>query len=672
MTSTKRRLMVTSALPYANGSLHLGHMVEYIQTDIFVRFQRLRGAEVYYLGADDAHGTPIMLRAEKEGLSPEELINKMQQEHKGDFDSFLISFDKFHSTHSAENREISYEIYGRLKERGYTTRRVIQQFYDPKKEIFLPDRFIKGECPKCHSQDQYGDNCEVCSATYAPEELINPYSILSNERPILRESEHIFFDLPQFSAFLQEWLDKTPLQSAMRNKMAEWADSLTPWDISRDGPYWGFPIPGEDNKYFYVWLDAPIGYFASLKAFAADKGLNYREFLEEGHGTELYHFIGKDIAYFHLLFWPAMLEGAGFRKPSGVFCHGFLTVDGQKMSKSRGTFIKARTYLNHLRPEYLRYYFANKLSARVEDIDLNLQDFKTRINSDLVGKYINLASRSFPFITKNFNGQLAEELTDNSLQQLILSKKEIIAAHYEQREYNLAMREIMALVDRANEYIDAAKPWVKIKEENNDVQQVCTVLINAFYALTIYLKPVLPEIAAAVEALLNIGASGWEDLDKLLLNQAINPYKPLLQRIEDKALTAIIEETKRDLAAESNLGKAPAGTPADYHWIKIEDFAALDIRIAKVISCQTVEGSDKLLQFQLDVGELGARQVFSGIKQFHQPEELVGQLVVYLANLTPRKMRFGLSEGMILSASNSETLQVLLAGGRAAPGMKIS
>ena len=669
MTNQKRRIMVTSALPYANGSLHLGHMVEFIQTDIFVRYQRLRGHELYYVGADDAHGTPIMLRAEKEGLSPAALIDKVRAEHQQDLAQFLISFDHFHSTHSEENRVLCADIYEKLREKGYIFKKSVEQFYDPAKQMFLPDRYVKGQCPRCHAPDQYGDNCEVCSATYSPRDLIQPYSVLTGETPIVRESEHIFFDLPQFSDFLQNWLATAPVQESMRNKLGEWFKTgLSAWDISRDAPYWGFEIPGEPQKYFYVWLDAPVGYFASLKALFDQRGADIGPFLRPDGGTEMYHFIGKDIAYFHLLFWPAMLQGAGYRTPSGVFCHGFLTVDGQRMSKSRGTFIKASTYLRQLRPEYLRYYFANKLSAKVEDIDLNLGDFKARINSDLVGKYVNLASRAFPFISKHFNGQLADRLNDDSLHQQILAKKELIAGHYENREYHLAMREIMALVDRANEYIDAHKPWLKIKEENNDVQAVCTVLINAFHQLTIYLQPVLPAIAAAVAELLNRPALAWADLERPLLGCAIKPYKALLQRIEDKDLDAILAATREDLARE-NAGAAPK---PEVPLIGIDDFAKLDIRVARVLSCEKVEGSDKLLRFQLDVGELGTRQVFSGIQQFHRPEELQGQLVIYLANLTPRKMRFGVSEGMILSASNAETLQVLLGVGRAAAGMKVS
>ncbi|UJF25013.1 methionine--tRNA ligase [Suttonella sp. R2A3] len=677
-TTAPRRILVTSALPYANGPIHIGHLVEYIQTDIWVRFQQLRGHECHYVCADDAHGTPIMLRAEKEGLTPQTLIDKSHAEHQADFQGFLVNHHQFHTTHSAENQHYTGKIYQSLDEQGYILTKVIEQAYDVEKQMFLPDRFIKGTCPKCKSKDQYGDNCEVCGATYAPTELLEPYSVLSGASPELRDSEHYFFDLPQFEAFLKGWLNDQDvnLQTSMRNKLAEWFESgLKAWDISRDAPYWGFEIPGKKDKYFYVWLDAPVGYMASFQALCDREGLDFEAFWGADSDAELYHFIGKDIAYFHMLFWPAMLKGAGYRTPTGVFCHGFLTVNGEKMSKSRGTFIQAATYLRHLRPEYLRYYYAAKLSSRVEDIDLSMDDFKNRVNSDLVGKLVNLASRCAPFIIKHFDGQLSDALPENHLFVDFAARGEKIAQYYEQREYAQAMREIMQLADAANEYIDAEKPWVKIKDEASkaDVQAIATVGLNAFRQLMVYLKPVLPQVAADAEAFLHIEPLTWADATQPLLDHRIGKFKPLMQRIEDKDIDAIIADSKEDLRAENTMQTAneqPVENQED--WITIDDFAKLDLRIAKVLSCEPVEGADKLLQFTLDVGELGQRQVFSGIKKFHAPEELDGQLVVYIANLKPRKMRFGLSEGMILSASDDETLQILLQGGRAKAGMKIS
>lgn len=672
---TQRRILVTSALPYANGPIHLGHMVEYIQTDIWVRFQQLRGHECHYVCADDAHGTPIMLRAEKEGISAQALIDKVKAEHHRDFAGFLVNHHQFHSTHSEENREITSAIYQALQTKGYILRKTILQAYDPEKELFLPDRFVKGECPKCHAKDQYGDNCEVCGTTYSPLELIAPYSVLSGAAPIEKESEHYFFDLPQFEGFLQDWLKDAHLQESMRNKLKEWfVEGLQPWDISRDAPYWGFEIPDAPNKYFYVWLDAPVGYMASFKALCAREGIDFDDFWREGKDTELYHFIGKDIAYFHMLFWPAVLHGAGYRTPTGVNCHGFLTVDGKKMSKSRGTFIKAETYLKHLRPEYLRYYFATKLTSRVEDLDLNLQDFQQKINSDLVGKLVNLASRCAPFLQGAADNRLSETLDDADLFRQFAAKAEDLADLYETREFGQAVREIMTLADAANAYIDAQKPWVLAKspEHATQVQAIATVGLNAFYQLMIYLQPILPQVAEDARAFLQVPALSWQAAQQPLLGRQIAAFKPLMQRIEQKSIEAIVEDTKQDLLKEQQLGQENAFIASPKAEIGIEDFNKLDIRLARVVSCTAVEGSDKLLQFTLDVGELGQRNVFSGIKQFHQPEELVGQLVVFLANLKPRKMRFGMSEGMILSASDDKTLQVLLAGGRAVEGMKIS
>ena len=669
----KRRILVTSALPYANGAIHLGHMVEYIQTDIWVRFQRLRGHECHYVCADDAHGTPIMLRAEKEGITPQQLIDKSHSEHLRDFRGFLIDHHQYHSTHSEENRELTAAIYRALDTGGHILRRTISQLFDPEKQLFLPDRFVKGECPKCHSKDQYGDNCEVCGTTYAPTDLINPYSALSGATPVERDSEHYFFDLPAFDAFLRDWLQSAQLQESMRNKLGEWfVEGLQPWDISRDAPYWGFEIPDAPGKYFYVWLDAPIGYMGAFRALCDRENLDFDAFWREGHDTELYHFIGKDIAYFHMLFWPAMLKGAGYRQPSGVNCHGFLTVNGEKMSKSRGTFIKAETYLKHLRPEYLRYYFASKLSARVEDLDLNLDDFRQKVNSDLVGKLVNLASRCAPFISKHFDGALAAALPDDALFNQFAAKADDLASAYEQREYSSAIRDIMKLADAANEYIDAEKPWVKIKDDASRaaVQGIATVGINAFRQLITYLKPVLPQVAEDAEALLNITPLTWADAQTPLLGTTIQPFSAMMQRVEAAQTDAIIADSKEDLKEEAAVGKnKPAAATAD--WITIDDFAKPDLRIARVLECSHIDGSDKLLRFKLDVGELGAREVFSGIKAYYQPEDLVGKMVVYVANLAPRKMRFGTSTGMILSASGDGQLHLLQPGDGVKPGMKI-
>ena len=668
----KRRILVTSALPYANGAIHLGHMVEYIQTDIWVRFQRLRGHECHYVCADDAHGTPIMLRAEKEGITPQQLIDKSHSEHLRDFRGFLIDHHQYHSTHSEENRELTAAIYRALDTGGHILRRTISQLFDPEKQLFLPDRFVKGECPKCHSKDQYGDNCEVCGTTYTPTDLINPYSALSGATPVERDSEHYFFDLPAFDAFLRDWLQSAQLQESMRNKLGEWfVEGLQPWDISRDAPYWGFEIPGAPGKYFYVWLDAPIGYMGAFRALCDRENLDFDAFWREGHDTELYHFIGKDIAYFHMLFWPAMLKGAGYRQPSGVYCHGFLTVNGEKMSKSRGTFIKAETYLKHLRPEYLRYYFASKLSARVEDLDLNLDDFRQKVNSDLVGKLVNLASRCAPFISKHFDGALAAALPDDALFNQFAAKADDLASAYEQREYSSAIRDIMKLADAANEYIDAEKPWVKIKDDASRaaVQGIATVGINAFRQLITYLKPVLPQVAEDAEALLNITPLTWADAQTPLLGTTIQPFSAMMQRVEAAQTDAIIADSKEDLKEEAAVGKNKAAAETR-DWITIDDFAKLDLRIARVLECSHIDGSDKLLRFKLDVGELGARDVFSGIKAYYQPEDLVGKMVVYVANLAPRKMRFGTSTGMILSASGDGQLHLLQPGDGFKPGMK--
>ncbi len=687
----KRHILVTSALPYANGPIHLGHLVEYIQTDIWVRFQKSRGHQVTYCCADDAHGTPIMLRAEAEGITPQQLIDKSQREHTRDFSGFLIDFSNYYSTHSPENEKQSQSIYRRLRDNGYISEKVITQAYDPVKNMFLPDRFVKGTCPKCKTDDQYGDNCESCGATYSPTDLINPKSAVSGETPIEKESKHYFFDLPKLEEFLQNWLKNADIQPEIRNKMQEWFESgLANWDISRDAPYWGFKIPDTEDKYFYVWLDAPIGYMASFENYCNSEknttGLKFEDYFNtdtETH-TELYHFIGKDIAYFHTLFWPATLQGSGHRTPTGVFCHGFLTVNGAKMSKSRGTFIKAETYLNHLRPEYLRYYFASKLSGGVEDIDLNLEDFKQKNNSDIVGKLVNLASRNAGFIKKRFDGKLADSLDNQALfddaAKVIQTE---VAELYEKREYAAAMRKIMQLADKANEYIDAEKPWVLAKADNQQggqedkLHKVSSTGINLFYQLIVALQPVLPQLTDEALAFLNVDKVMWDSVATPITDHAINKFKPLAQRIEDKAIEAMIGEEK---AALAKLNKSQKNEKTEKKMsentedktITIDDFAKLDLRVAEVLECDHVEGADKLLKFQLDVGELGKRQVFSGIKKYYpNPEELVGRKVVLVANLAPRKMRFGVSEGMILSSENGDNVFLVPADKQAKAGDKI-
>ncbi len=693
----QRNILVTSALPYANGAIHLGHLVEYIQTDIWVRFQKSRGHQVTYCCADDAHGTPIMLKAEADGITPQQLIDCVHGEHSRDFAGFMVDFDNFYSTHSPENEAFSQAIYRKLRDNGYISEKTITQAFDPVKSMFLPDRFVKGTCPKCKTPDQYGDNCESCGATYSPTDLIDPKSAVSGETPIEKDSKHYFFDLPKLQGFLQEWLDSAAIQPEIKNKMQEWFESgLNHWDISRDAPYWGFKIPdtaGDEDKYFYVWLDAPIGYMASFKNFCDSDSntasLQFDDYFNADSDKELYHFIGKDIAYFHTLFWPATLEGSGYRKPTGVFCHGFLTVNGAKMSKSRGTFIKAETYLAHLRPEYLRYYFASKLSGSVEDIDLNLEDFKQKNNSDIVGKLVNLASRNAGFIKKRFGNTLAPTLDSvflfNEAAQSIQSE---IAELYEQREYARAIRKIMQLADRANEYIDAEKPWILAKdpEQADKLHAVCSTGINLFYQLVIALQPVLPQLAEDAFAFLNVTDVQWNAVKQPLTGHKVNKFKALAQRIDDKSIAAMVEASKASLGnAPADRGdkstdkakdkskdkKASSDSAGDY--VTIDDFAKLDLRVAQVLNCEHVEGADKLLKFQLDVGELGQRQVFSGIKSaYPNPEALVGRKVVLVANLAPRKMRFGLSEGMILSSENQQGgLALVPADEQATPGDSI-
>ncbi len=674
-----RKILITSALPYANGSIHLGHLVEYIQTDIWSRFQKLRGHECYYVCADDAHGTPIMLRARAEGIEPEELIERVWQEHTEDFASFAIGFDNYHSTHSAENRVCATTIYERNRDAGHIVRRTISQAYDPEAEMFLPDRFIKGTCPRCGAEDQYGDNCEVCGATYSPTELKNPVSVVSGATPVERDSEHLFFKLGNFENVLRDWHKAGHVQAEVANKLNEWFEAgLNDWDISRDAPYFGFEIPDAEGKYFYVWLDAPIGYMASFRHFCDRTGVDFDTFWNADSTAELYHFIGKDIVYFHALFWPAMLHGAGFRKPSGVYAHGFLTVDGAKMSKSRGTFIKARTYLRHLDPEYLRYYFAAKLSSRVDDLDLNLDDFAQRVNSDLVGKVVNIASRCAGFIKKRFDGKLSDALDRPALFDTFVKAGEEIADLYEQREFGRAVREIMALADLANQYIDDKAPWVIAKEEGRDTElhAVCSQGINLFRVLIGYLKPILPRMAEQSEAFLNVEPMTWDSQAEPLLNHGINKFKPLMTRVDKDKIAAMIEDSKEDLAAEAKATtQAAAGSPLAKDpiaaTIEYDDFAKLDLRVVRIAKAEHVDGADKLLRLTLDLGG-ETRNVFAGIKSAYKPEDLEGKLTVMVANLAPRKMKFGVSEGMVLAAGpGGKDLFVLNPDDGAQPGMKV-
>jgi len=647
-----RKILVTSALPYANGPIHLGHLVEYIQTDIWVRFQKQRGNSCYFVCADDTHGTPIMLKADREGITPEQLIAQVGKEHLADFTEFGVAFDNYHSTHSEENKAYSTLIYERLRDAGHISSRTITQAFDPVKNMFLSDRFIKGECPKCGAVDQYGDSCEACGATYSPTELKNAVSAISGAKPIPKDSVHYFFDLANFTDMLRDWTNAGHLQAEVRNKLAEWLDGgLQQWDISRDAPYFGFEIPDAPGKYFYVWLDAPIGYMASFKNLCDKQGLDFNEFWSKNSDAELYHFIGKDIIYFHALFWPAMLSGAHFRTPSAIFAHGFLTVNGEKMSKSRGTFITARTYLEHLNPEYLRYYFAAKLSAGVDDIDLNFDDFSQRVNSDLVGKVVNIASRCSGFIAKRFDNRLAEQCSEPALFQDFVNANQPIAEFYEAREFGKAMREIMALADKANQYIDEKKPWLIAKEVGKDqeLHDVCTMGLNLFRLLAVYLKPVIPVLAENAERFLNIASQAWPIGAQPLLNHAINDFKPLMTRVEANKITAIVEASKENLEKTA----APSSTIKKFetiaNTIEFDDFAKLDLRIAKIIKADHVEGSDKLLQLTVDIGD-ETRNILAGIKSAYAPEDLEGKLTLVIANLAPRKMRFGCSEGMVLAA----------------------
>lgn len=689
----KRKILVTSALPYANGSIHLGHMVEHIQTDVWVRFQKLRGHECYYCCADDTHGTPIMLAAQKQGITPEAMIEKTHAEHLADFTGFGIGYDNYYSTHSPENKAFSEQIYRALKANGKIESRTIEQLYDPEKQMFLPDRFVKGECPKCHAQDQYGDNCESCGTTYSPTELINPYSAVSGAKPELRESEHFFFKLGECAEYLKEWTSGSTtlsdgrvqphLQAEALNKMKEWLHpdengegGLSDWDISRDAPYFGFEIPDAPGKYFYVWLDAPVGYMASFKNLCDRIGVDFNEFFKADSQTEMYHFIGKDILYFHALFWPAMLQFSGHRAPTGVFAHGFLTVDGQKMSKSRGTFITAKSYLDQgLNPEWMRYYIAAKLNSKIEDIDLNLNDFIARVNSDLVGKYVNIAARASGFIAKRFEGRL-KDVSGSELLAKLAAQSEAIAADYEHREYAKALRDIMALADAVNEYVDANKPWELAKQEGQDARlhEVCSELINAFAMLTAYLAPVLPNVAANAAQFLNVRELTWANTRETLGEHTINKYEHLMQRVEQQQVDNLIEANKQSIQAAAEAAPAEESKFAPVaEQASFDDFMKIDMRVAKVLNCEAVEGSTKLLKFDLDFG-FEQRVIFSGIAaSYPNPAELNGRMVIAVANFAPRKMaKFGVSEGMILSAATADgKLKLLDVDAGAQPGDKV-
>lgn len=669
-------MLVTCALPYANGSIHLGHMLEHIQADIWVRYQRMRGHQVHFVCADDAHGTPIMLKAQQLGITPEEMIAAVSKEHQADFAGFNISFDNYHSTHSDENRELAELIYGRLQAGSKIKSRTISQLFDPEKSMFLPDRFVKGTCPKCKSPEQYGDNCDSCGATYSPTELIDPKSAVSGATPVMKDSEHFFFDLPQFEKWLAEWVRGSgAIQEEMANKMQEWFESgLQQWDITRDAPYFGFEIPGAPGKYFYVWLDAPIGYMASFKNLCNKRGdIDFDSYWKADSEAELYHFIGKDIAYFHCLFWPSMLEGAGFRKPTKVNVHGYVTVNGAKMSKSKGTFIKASTYLNHLDPECLRYYYAAKLNSRIDDLDLNLDDFVARVNADVVNKLVNLASRNAGFIAKRFDGKLAATCAEPELYAEFANARTAIAEAYESREFSRAIREIMALADKANRYVDDKAPWVIAKQEGADaeLQAVCSVGINLFRVLMAYLKPVMPLLAERAEAFLGETLS-WDGIDMPLVDHTVAPFKALFSRIEPAKIEAMIDASKEDLAKEqAPKASGPLVDDPISETISFDDFAKIDLRVALIKKAEAVPEADKLLKLQLDIGG-ETRQVFAGIKSAYNPEDLEGKLTVMVANLAPRKMRFGMSEGMVLAAGpGGKDLWILEPQEGAQPGMRV-
>ena len=660
--------MVSSALPYANGYIHMGHLVEYIQSDIWARFQKLRGHQCTYVCAADAHGTPIMIKAREEGITPEELVTRVSQEQHEDLQAFDVAFDNFYTTHSEENEQLVSRMYLALRDADYVYTKTIEQAFDEQEKLFLPDRFVSGTCPRCKSDEQYGDACEICGATYTPNDLIDPVSVLSGTKPVWKESEHYFFRLSEFDERLRTWIESANLHQNITSKLEEWFTAgLKDWDISRDEPYFGFLIPDTKDKYFYVWLDAPMGYVASfLNLCNRSDDLDFDEYWTPGHDTEVYHFVGKDIVYFHTLFWPAVLEGSGFRLPNSVFAHGFLTVNGKKMSKSRGTFIRGRTYLDNLDPSCLRYYYAAKLGPGMDDIDLNLEDFIARVNSDLIGKLVNIASRCAGFISKRFDGQLADSLDDPELFVAFAAESEIIAEHYERREYSKAMRIVMSLADKANRYIENKKPWVMIKDDSSvdAVQTVCTQGLNMFRTLMVYLTPVIPSIAADTQALFREDPWKWDAATTPLLAHSISKYKPLLTRIEQSQVDKMVEESKQPDTA----GAAPSG-PAE---ITIDDFKKVDLRIARISKAEAVEDADKLVRLTLDLGE-ETREVFAGIKAAYSPEQLEGRLVIAVANLKPRKMRFGVSQGMVLATGpGGEDIFLLSADEGAKPGMRVT
>ena len=693
MVHAKRKILVTSALPYANGPIHLGHLVEYVQTDIWVRFQKMRGHDCHYVCADDAHGTPIMLRAQKEGIEPAALVARMGREHLRDFTDFEIGFDNYGSTDSAENRDLVTQMYTRLRAAGHIRTRTIQQAYDPVKNMFLPDRFIRGTCPRCGAPDQYGDSCEVCGATYSPTELKNPVSAISGATPVQRESEHYFFRLGDFEATLRSWLfpDITQarhVQAEVANKLDEWFSvGLQDWDISRDAPYFGFEIPDAPGKYFYVWLDAPVGYMASFRQLCQRRGLDFDAYWKPDAGSELYHFIGKDILYFHALFWPAMLEGAGFRKPTAVFAHGFLTVNGQKMSKSRGTFINARTYLDHLNPEYLRYYFASKLGPHVEDIDLNLDDFTARVNSDLVGKYVNIASRAAGLLHRHFGGAIAAPgpAFTAARQEVIegaLAAAGRIGEAYEERRFGTVVRETMALADSLNQWWDRCRPWELSRrfaqpaqtDDNDTLHAVCSAALEGFRILSLYLKPVLPKLARDAERFLGLPEQGWDYLAVALpAGHRINPYQHLATRIEPKQVQSMLASPGENATMTTDTtAAAPQTAEAVKPEITIDDFAKVDLRVARIVRAGQVDGADKLLQLTVDLGDGRMRNIFAGIRAAYVPADLEGRLTVVVANLAPRRMKFGISEGMVLAAGpGGKDLWILSPDSGAEPGMRI-
>ena len=669
-----RKIFVTCALPYANGSIHLGHMLEHIQADIWVRYQRLKGNEIHFVCADDTHGTPVMIKAKQLGITPEEMLKSVAAEHKADFSGFEISFDNYYSTHSPENQFFSNAIYNKLKERGSIASRKISQLFDPEKKMFLPDRFVKGTCPKCKAADQYGDNCEACGATYSPTELINPYSAISGAKPELKETEHFFFDLPQFEGVLKDWIKTGAIPDEMANKLNEWFDSgLQQWDISRDAPYFGFEIPDQPGKYFYVWLDAPIGYLGSFKNYCDRvKNVDFEDYIKKDSDCEMYHFIGKDILYFHSLFWPAMLNGAEYRMPTKLFIHGYVTVNGAKMSKSKGTFIKAATFLKHFPAETLRYYYAAKSNAKIDDLDLNLEDFIARVNSDLVNKVVNLASRTANFINRKFANKLAAQLTEDQIFSEFANANETIETAYEGREYAKAVREIMRLADIANKYVDDTAPWVLAKDpdKSEELHQVCTNALNMFRILLTYLKPIIPSLVKAGEDFLGLELT-WENANKPLIAAEINQFKPLFKRIEQKQVDEMIKESKEDLAKAAPKPAVENKEEELAPQITIDDFAKIDLRVARIVKAEHVEGAEKLISLELDLG-FEQRHVFAGIKSAYKPEDLVGRLTVMVANLAPRKMKFGVSEGMVCAAGpGGKDIFLLSPDSGAQPGMRI-